>query len=279
MIPLNPYYWRDETGSVSECRSGNPSSFAKKQGFLLSLFMVFIMVSCVPPEIIPFETEDFELSQRDSEAFYEEFIRLNPVPASISGRATAQMSEPGNTERFMLRFQSDHSHSLLTLTNTLNIEAGRIYSDTDSVIVYNRIEKEAHKMSHADAAFFYLNGMSTFNLIEMMHPLRDKEEIRRIFENKQYYRVETKDGRYLYIERESMRLKRTEQIAASPDGYQIFEFEQYIRMEGYVLPRHIRLLSSSEKSIIFLVIRALDLNPKLDEPDPGIPDNISLIRI
>ena len=248
---------------------------------LYAAVIVFLVIisGCATPEILQLETGTFTPSEIEKETFFGQFAEENRILNTISGRASVQVSEPGHTERASVRFRSDRNQSLLLISNNLGIEGGRIYSDPDSVIVYNRIEDVAHIMSHEDAAWFYLNGIGAMNLIRLLHPLTESGQIEDIYESEDFYLVHTYFGERHFISRDRMTLRRTERRTHHPEAYSTFNFDNFAEIEGYRLPRRIQILSSDEKSNIFLVIRALEVNPSELEFDPGIPGDVELIRL
>ncbi len=250
-----------------------------KSQYAAVIALLVILSGCAPSEILQLETGTFVPSEIEKQLFYERYAEKNNTLSAISGRAAVQISEPGHTERANIRFRSDRNQSLLLISNNLGIEGGRIYSDPDSVIIYNRIEEVAHKMSHEDAAWFYLNGIGAMNLIRMLHPITEPGEIEDIYESDDYYLVFTRHGEQHYISRDRMTLRRTERRTHHPEAYSTFNFDNFAEIEGFRLPRRIQILSSDEKSNIFLVIRALEVNPSELEFDPGIPGDIELIRL
>ncbi len=247
------------------------------QTAVVTLFV--ILSGCAPPEILQLETGTFAPSEIEKELFFERYAEVNHSLNTISGRAGVQISEPGHTERANIRFRSDRNHSLLLVSNNLGIEGGRIYSDPDSVIIYNRIEEVAHKMSHEDASWFYLNGIGAMNLIRMLHPITEPGEIEDIYESEDFFLVFTRHGEQHYLSRDRMILRRTERRTHHPEAYSTFNFDNFAEIEGFRLPRRIQILSSDEKSNIFLAIRALEVNPSELEFDPGIPGDVDLIRL
>ncbi len=247
-------------------------------GFLVALLLL-AAAACSPPEIMLLETGTFEPSDIDKHDFYEQYVAGNRSLISLSGRANVQVSEPGNTKRLTVSFQSDRRESLMTLRNNLGIEGGRIYSNPDSVIIYNRLEDIAHKMSHEDATWFYLNGVAAMNLLQLLDPISEPEHIHRIFENDTFYLVETDQGDRHYFEKDQLVLRRTDRKVYQPEAYSTFQFDNFVDIEGFRLPRRLQILSYDEKSNIFLVIRALDINPANLEFDPNIPGDIEIDRI
>ena len=243
------------------------------------ILLLFLFSACSTPGTLQLEEGAFVPSGIGKEVFFGQYAENNLVPQAVSGRASVQVSEPGHTERANVHFRSDRYQSLLLIRTSLGIEGGRIYSNPDSVIVYNRIDEVAHKMSHYDASWFYLNGIGAMNLLSMLYPLTGPEQIEAIYETDEYFLVETRYGDRHILDRERLLLRRTERNALHPEAYSTFEFGNHAELDGHRLPRRIQILSYDEKSNIFLVIRSLEINPSDLEFDPGIPDNIDIIRI
>ena len=243
------------------------------------LLLLVLISSCAPREPLQLEVGTFEPSGMDKQDFFDRYSQNKRDLSALSGRASVQVSEPGHSERVMVHFQSDRYESLLKLRNNLGIEGGRIYSNPDSVIIYNRLEDQVHKLSHDDAAWFYLNGISALNLIQILHPITSPDSIASLHENDEFFLVETVNGERHFIEREHYRLKRTEREVYHPEAYSRFHFERYAEMEGFWFPRRIQILSSDEKSNIFFVIRSLDVNPSQMDFDPDIPGDLEITRL
>lgn len=237
------------------------------------------LVSCAPAELLRLETGTFHPSTIDKEVFFHSLMEKSPRLKSISGRASVQVSEPGLSERLIVTFRSDWNQSLLILRNTLGMEGGRIYSDPDSVLIVNRLESLVYKMSRPDAATWYLNGIAAMNLIEVLQPVQSVSTIDRIYENEAFYLVETTSSELHYFDRSSLLLYQTEIPVHDSRAYHTFRYEGHIEMEGFYLPRRVRILSKDEKSNIFMVIRALELNPDHLDFDPAIPEDLEIIRI
>ncbi len=267
--------------SLNGILSGNLSCrcLPRNTAYAAVIALLIVVSGCAVPETLQLDEGTFITSEVEKEIFFERYAEKNQTLNAISGRASVQVSEPGRTERANIRFRSDRLHSLLLISNNLGIEGGRIYSDPDSVIVYNRIEEVAHKMSHEEAAWFYLNGIGAMNLIRMLHPITAPEQIDAIYESDDFFLIRTNHGDRHFVSREQMSLRRTERPTHHPQAYSTFSFDNYAEIEGHRLPRRIQILSTDETSNIFLVIRALEVNPTELEFDPGIPGDVALIRL
>ena len=100
---------------------------------------------------------------------------LEPIPnyreqiIHIKGRGRAIISESGNSERFNINFESDTTSSLLTIKNRLGIEGGAMLVDSDSILMYYKLDKLAQKVSIRDGRLSSLNELSSINLIDLLY--------------------------------------------------------------------------------------------------------------
>ncbi|MDI6401884.1 DUF4292 domain-containing protein [Balneolaceae bacterium ANBcel3] len=246
---------------------------------LLLTPFILLFVSCSAPRSIQFEEESLVPADIDAEVFFDKYAEKSRAVDGVSGRANAQVNEPGVSERATISFQSSRSHSVLSIRNNLGMEGGRIYSNPDSVIIYNRIEKTAHKMSQEEASSHFLNGITAMNILAILHPIEHASDINAIYSNDFYYLVETKNGFRHLIEKEGLVLRRSERTSDTAHAYSTFIFESFATVDGIQLPRRIQILSSDEKSNIFLFIRAFEINPSAMNFEPDIPEDTEIIRI
>lgn len=241
--------------------------------------MVMVLSAC-SPRIAEFQPiGDFEPSQATAEEVMSSLVLDYEQVDALTGRANARISRPDYSEQATLLFTSDRSQSLLAIRNNLGIEGGRIYADVDSVTMYDRIEGEAWRMSTEDSHLLLLKGLTAFNLLEFLLPAFSAANVSTIYESEDQWLLGLLNGNQLYFDKSSGLLKRIFQPATAPDAYNHFIFSNHARLEGVMLPRRIQILSNDEKSTIFLLIRALELNPSVPSFDIGIPDDIPIVRI
>lgn len=239
--------------------------------------------SCAPREIaLPdsrFDAAAFVPSSTTPEDFYHMYTAHSEPLQALHGRASVQVSEPGNTERLTATFYSSRNQSLLSLRNNLGIEGGRIYSDSDSVLVYNRLERTAHKLSYNDAARILLHGVPALNLIRILQPILHAAQIEDILESDQHWLILTRSGSRHLFNRTTLALVQSEIPDLFHEGYSRFHFENHRETQNQLLPGRIRILSPDEKAHIFFVIRSLEINPAGLDFEVDIPDDIEVIRL
>ncbi len=56
---------------------------------------------------------------------------------SAKGKGRALVSEPGNSDRISITFETDSVLSLLTMKNRVGIEGGQMLVDKDSILIYH----------------------------------------------------------------------------------------------------------------------------------------------
>lgn len=232
------------------------------------------------PRIAEFQPiGDFEPSQASAEEVMSSLVLDFEQVDALTGRANARISSPDYSDQATLLFTSDRSQSLLAMRNNLGVEGGRIYADADSVTMYDRIEGKAWRMSTEESHRILLNGLTAFNLLEFLLPAFSATDISAVYESEDKWMLGLENGNQLYFNKSSGLLKRIFQPATGPEAYNHFIFSNHARLEGLMLPRRIQILSNDEKSTIFLLIQALELNPSAPSFDIGIPDDIPIVRI
>jgi|GEM_PF-1671274 len=242
------------------------------------LFMM-LLAAC-SPRIAEFQPiGEFESSRASAEEVMSTLVLDFEQVDALTGRANARISSPDYSDQATLLFTSDRVQSLLAMRNNLGIEGGRIYADADSVTMYDRIESKAWKMSTEDSYRILLNGLTAFNLLEFLLPAFTPGDVSAVFESEDKWMLGLYNGNQLYFNKSSGLLTRIFQPAEHPEAYNQFIFSNHARLEGLELPRRIQILSNDEKSSIFLLIQALELNPSAPSFDIGIPDDIPITRI
>lgn len=272
---------------------GNTASFiagfrSGMMGSLTLIFIGFVMLSGCSPRMSPdgqglqmegLSPADIPADSLISYMKAQQGISEHPEGVhALRGRAAARVSMPGSSEQATLRFTSDPQQSLLSFRNNLGIEGGRIYADTDSVLIYDRIEKTAQKMTLEASRYALLNGFTAFNIITLLFPDIQTRPEPQVFEDAARWVILTGAGQQYEIGKENGLLSRVRNPAADPMAYNQFIFSEYATIDGIQLPRRIQILSNDEESSIFLIVQALEINPEDPDFDPQIPDDIPIER-
>lgn len=267
-------------------RNMKASAYRQHIPLLLCFCIAIFAFSACSPRVAErsFEARDLQESSTPADSILSYMHQQQGLETAdglqtLEGRASARVSMPGSSEQASLRFVSDRRQSLLSFRNNLGIEGGRIYANADSVLIYDRIEKTAQKMSIERSRYALLNGFTAFNIITLLFPDIETEPAPAVYENAQRWVLRSADGLEYEISKESGLLTAVHQPAEDPLAYNRFIFSEHAEIQGISLPRRIQILSKDEESSIFLLIQALEINPANPNFDPDIPEDISVERL
>lgn len=248
-------------------------------GVAAIISLMAVAISCSPAKRLAVDTGDFAVSDADPSRILAASPNSDKSIRSMEGRARAQISRPGVSERVTVSFTSDREQTLITIRNNLGIEGGRIYADRDSVLIYDRIEKQAWKTDTDNSHELLLNGFSAFNLIDFIDPVLQAEEVETVLEDEKRYKLVFFDGKTVIFNRQNYLIEQIVFSADDPEVFSTFVFENHAGLGGYNLPRTIRIFSQDGRSVIHLVTQSLELNKNNLDFDIGIPSDITIIRI
>jgi hypothetical protein len=243
------------------------------------MLLVLTASACSPKRAVLVDPSGFRASDADPAVILASSPNAGKSIHSMEGRARAQVSRPGLSERATVSFTSDRTQTLITIRNNLGIEGGRIHADRDSVLVYDRIEKQAWKSDISRSHELLLNGFSAFNLIDFIDPVLEAGQVTGVSEDDRHYKLEFFDGKTVIFNRSNYLVERIVFSADDPEVFSTFLFENHAALNGFMLPRTIRIFSNDGRSVIHLVTQALDLNRNNLDFDPGIPSDVTIIRI
>ncbi|MFY0684818.1 MAG: DUF4292 domain-containing protein [Balneola sp.] len=244
----------------------------------LLLAFIFLIASCTSSKTLSTKEELYPVEIPLSEV-------INKIPnyteklVSAKGKGRALVSEPGNSDRITIDFETDTALSLLTFKNRIGITGGSMLVDSDSILIYNKIDKYAQKVSVQDGRMTNLNELASVNLLDLMNFKIKQEDVERIlqsdteyvlgFYNKGIARINKKDGTVSYVE----------QARSSGLPYSSLTYESYGVIDGYTLPRKITILSADRNSQVVFQVRSLEINPNSIDLKISIPNDIAIERL
>lgn len=196
--------------------------------------------------------------------------------STLKGKGKAIVSEPGNNERVTIYFSSNREKSLVTVRNGIGIEGGKLLTDGDSLLVYNKIDKFARKISIRDGSLERINNLASLNILDIINFTVDSTEVSRVFENEDHYRLQLESGARVFVDKDDRLIQRVEQPASSRLPYSLIEYEAYSEINGYKLPRRITIFSADKKSKVNLLVQSLEVNPVLEELEIELPKNTKI---
>lgn len=197
---------------------------------------------------------------------------------TLRGSARAVVSEPGATERVRLTFSSDRKKSLVTVKNNLGIEGGQLLTDGDTLLIYDKLEKEARKIAVRGADLDRINRIASLNILDMMNYTVAPEHITSVQENNDYFLLRSHSGTTIILDKESYLIQQVEEPVDSNLPYSKIVYGAYGRLNGFVLPRRITIFGPDEESKIDLQVTSLEINPERITLEIEIPDDIPVYR-
>jgi len=197
---------------------------------------------------------------------------------SITGSGRAIISEPGNSDRVTLQFQSGREASLITVRTSVGIEGGQILVDTDSLLIYNKVDSYAEKVSLKQSNLTSIGSLASLNMLDMFNFSFNQENVNQIFENRQHYTAILNDDAQVTISRSSGLIQNVVQTR-SDAAYSRIEYEGYAQIEDFYLPRKITIFSSDGRSRATFLVQRLEVNKPLPPLRIDLPDDIPIYRI
>lgn len=198
---------------------------------------------------------------------------------TITGKGRALVSEPGNSDRVTVEFQSNRERSLLTIRTGIGVEAGQILVEQDSLLIYNKVDKIARKVSPEQSNLSSVGSIASLNMLDLFNFRINGSEIERIFQDGDQYAVLLKNNVLVHVDRKSglvIRVDRSESVPPIP--YQSIDYEGYARINGFQLPRKITIFSGDGRSRATFLVQQLDVNGKLPPLRIDLPEDIPIYR-
>ncbi|MEX1011044.1 MAG: DUF4292 domain-containing protein [Balneolaceae bacterium] len=226
------------------------------------------------------ETETGELSP--SELGSEEFAALVPdylnSLQTLQGSGQALISQPGGSDRVHLDFYSSREESLVHIRNRLGMEGAQILVGEDSVLVYNRIDNIAEKVSIRSEYLSDVGTLATVNLATLFSPGISKEELEAIYESRDHYVGVTESNSRITVDRGHGTILEIQHPEEADSPYRRVIYEEYGDADGFTLPRKITIFSQDGRSRVTFLARFLQANHPLPELTIRIPEETPILR-
>ncbi len=246
--------------------------------YLLLLFSVLLSACATTKEVPAVTGEGFEVSDTPADSITAALPDYSNALKTVKGKGKAIVSEPNNSERATLYFSGNREKSLITIKNSIGIEGGKLLSDGDSLLVYNRVDKYARKISLKDGSLNNINNLASVNILEMLNMAVAGGSVEEVLQNKNSYLLQLQSGGKIYVSKESNVIKQINRPRSSGLPYSQIRYDGYSTIEGLKLPRRITIFSADESAKVDLLIQSLEVNPELDELTIDLPDDIKIYR-
>lgn len=196
---------------------------------------------------------------------------------ALKGRGRAIVSEPGNSERVTVHFSGNRQKSRVTIKNGLGIEGGEIFSEGDSMLIYNKVDKIARKVSVGDEHLTSVSHLASVNIVEMMNFTVRSRQVASVYESDQSYLLLLDSGGEVYLDRNSYTVQQVNQPLRSGAPYSRIIYEAYGEIEGYILPRRVTIFSMDGSAKVTLLIQSLEINPEDLDLSIELPEDVKLV--
>lgn len=244
--------------------------------FLFLVLAGFVLSSCTASKNVT--DAGYGRSSASEKVVVDEIPNYENKLRAISGRGRAIVSEPGNSDRVTIDFKANEEMSLLTVQNRIGIEGGQMLVDSDSILIYNRLDKIAQKVSVYDWRLTSVNELASINVLDLINFKVQEDEVNKVLESNNSYQLRLKNGAKVYVSKADGWVERVEQTQWGVAPYSRIIYEGYGKLEGFILPRKITIFSSDGNSRVVFLVRNLEINPKDLRIEIDIPDNIIIQR-
>lgn len=244
----------------------------------LMILLLAVVSTCATPEPVAEVSGKFSASDTPADSIAARIPDYSSSLITAKGKGKAFISEPGSSDRATLYFESNRQKSLITAKSGIGIEAGKLLTDGDTLIVYNKIDDYAQIISIKNNNLHSINNLASVNLLDILNiPVR-ADQITDVLENENAYRLRLSSGGEVFINKKNALVRQIDQPASTGLPYSRILYDGYEKINGLMLPRKITIFSADQSAKIDLLIQSLEVNPKLGELNIELPDDIKIYR-
>ncbi len=249
-----------------------------KNSLFAATLLLFVATACSTSErAVSFE--DMSAASISADSLISRIPDYSHDLNTVSGSGRALVSQPGGSERVTVEFYSDRNKSLLKVRGTGGIEGGQILADRDSVLIYNRVDNYAEKVSTAQSSGSSVGSIASVNIVELFNYTFSSDDVADIYEDDRYYAVLLTNSATVLISKEEGWIREADQSAVGDRlGYSRIIYEGYAQIEGFHLPRKITIFSSDGQSRATFLVQQLDVNGLLPPLEIDLPEDIPVYR-
>lgn len=238
-----------------------------------------LIIACTPSKELSESPESLYPISETIDEIVEKIPNYSSTLVSVKGRGRALVSEPGNSDRVTVSFEADTIFSLFEFKNRIGIEGGKMLVDPDSILIYNKIDKQAEKMSINNGRMTNLNELASINLLDLLNFKIEASDVEQMLQSDTEYVLGFNNKGIAQINKKTGTVNLVEQSVLSGLPYSSIRYENYTELKGYTLPGKITIFSTDKRSKVVFQIRSLEVNPGDLELALDIPENISIIRL
>jgi len=245
--------------------------------FLFLLLLGVGLISCSgPKKLASTNTDNLNSSTIEASAIVGNMPNYQSKLHSVQGKGRAYVSEPGNTNHVTVLFSSNREKSLVTVRNRIGVEGGKLLTDGDTLLIYNKVDKFARKIPIRGGNIDRINQLASLNILDLLNYAVSSDNVTSVEENKSTYKLKLISGTDVYVDKNSYLIKEVDEPKNSELPYSKIIYDAYGSIQGFKLPRRISIFGAEKKSKVALQITGLELNPKLDSLVIDLPDDIPI---
>lgn len=242
--------------------------------FALIISCCILWTSCSSTQQL--SKEGFRQSETDKTTITQELPDYSDKLTSLKGKGRAIVSEPNNSDRVTLLFSSNRQKSLVTVRNRLGIEGGKLLTDGDTLLVYNKVDKYARKIPIRGGKLKRINRLASLNILDIINYTVENEDVTQVQENQSHFKLLTTNKAEIFVDKESHRVQEVVQPTNSTLPYSKIVYDAYSKLNGFILPRRITIFGAEGSSKIALQLTSLDINPDIGILTIDLPDDIRI---
>ncbi|WP_290963479.1 DUF4292 domain-containing protein [Gracilimonas sp.] len=251
--------------------------FRSRLSLIAVMGLGFIISSCTSTRTV---TEgDFTRVEIPKEEVVSQIPNYATELDAIKGKGRALVSEPGNSDRVTIDFEANRELSLLTFQNRIGIEGGQMLVDSDSILIYNKLDKIAQKISIYDGRMTTLNELASINILDLLNFKVYAGDVQSVWESNNSYQLRLKNGARVFVNKEKGWVQQVDQTRRGLAPYSRIIYESYGELNGFTLPRKITIFSADGDSRVVFLVRSLEVNPGKLNLEIDIPNDINIQRI
>lgn len=248
------------------------------QNYIFALFIIFFAGACSSPRVATVdENQKFHRSSVNTDSILSHIPDYETSLQAIDGKGKAIVSEPGNTERVTVYFKGDQKKSLVTVKNALGIEGGQFLAEGDSLLIYNKVDNVAHKISVHNDRMSSVQHLASINILQMLNFAPEPDQVTRVYESQDRFLLLLDTGAEVVVNKEDFNVRRVDQPRSTRLPYSRIIYEAYGSIEGFILPRRVTIFSADGQSKIALLIQSLEVNPGDLELEIDLPNDVKFV--
>lgn len=246
--------------------------------YYLLFILVLFAAACSTPRVATVdENTEFTRSSMELDSIMAGVPNYSSSLMTIAGKGKAFVSEPGNNERVTINFSGNRQRSLVTIKNALGIEGGKILSEGDSLLIYNKVDNIAQKVPVTSGKVSSVQHLASVNIVQMMNYVPDFNQVRSVYESDDRYLLAMNNGAEVFIHKNTLNVVRVDQPRRSGLPYSRIVYEAYGTIGEFKLPRRVTIFSADARSKVALLIQSLEVNPGELDLRIDLPNDVKLV--